>query len=217
MGGGHKTQVSAIRVSPDGKEAISISSDIAHVWNLATFERLRKMQINPQTPLVDLCYLNDGQTATIFRNFAIFIWKGEQCLLQIKQPAEANFKISRMIFSQETRQLIVAGKSDLIMLYSLETRKISSIMQISGIKKVKSLAVVSGMPEHLFILADSVVRILNIADCEIQLTLNDEREPVFKMGLANEWLALISDQGTTDFFHLPTIKAELAPLESSLP
>ena len=50
-----------------------------------------------------------------------------------------------------------------------------------------------------------------------KLTLNDEREPVFKMGLANEWLALISDQGTTDFFHLPTIKAELAPLESSLP
>ena len=50
-----------------------------------------------------------------------------------------------------------------------------------------------------------------------KLTLNDEREPVFKMGLANEWLTLISDQGTTDFFHLPTIKAELAPLESSLP
>ena len=50
-----------------------------------------------------------------------------------------------------------------------------------------------------------------------KLTLNDEREPVFKMSLANEWLALISDQGTTDFFHLPTIKAELAPLESSLP
>ena len=98
--GGHKTQVSAIRVAPDGKEAISISSDIAHVWNLASFERLRKMQINPQTPLVDLCYLNDGQTATIFRNSAIFIWKGEQCLLQIKQPAEANFKINRMIFSQ---------------------------------------------------------------------------------------------------------------------
>ena len=41
-------------------------------------------------------------------------------------------------------------------------------MQISGIKKVKSLAVVAGMPEHLFILADGVVRILNIADCEIQ-------------------------------------------------
>ena len=37
--GGHKTQVSAILVSPDGKEVISISSDIAHVWNLATFER----------------------------------------------------------------------------------------------------------------------------------------------------------------------------------
>ena len=41
-------------------------------------------------------------------------------------------------------------------------------MQISGIKKVKSLAVVSEMPEHLFILADGVLRILNIPDCEIQ-------------------------------------------------
>ena len=41
--GGHKTVVKAIKINPSGKEAISISSEVAQVWNLSTFERLRRL------------------------------------------------------------------------------------------------------------------------------------------------------------------------------
>ena len=97
--GGHKTAVKAIKVSSGGGEAISVSSDVAQVWNLATFERLRRLTINPQTPLADICYLSDELTVTAFRNSALFVWKGEECLFEMKTPPDVAFKITNLLYS----------------------------------------------------------------------------------------------------------------------
>ena len=102
-------------------------------------------------------------------------------------------------------------------MYSAESRKLTSVLQIAGMKRVKSAAVVPGMPEHLFLLADGQVRILNVPECRIELTLNPPNAPVFKIAATNEWLAVVADDGALELFHLPTIKAQLMPLESDVP
>ena len=162
--GGHKSAVSAIRMSPTGSEAISVSCDVAQVWNLSTFERLRRLKIKPEVPLSDICYLSAELTITAFKDSSLFVWKGEQCQFQIKTSPDAMMKITHVIYSADTGQIIIGGKSDCIHIYSLEKQKLVSVLQINGMKRVKTMAVVTGMPEHLFILSDGFVRILNVTD-----------------------------------------------------
>lgn len=122
----------------------------------------------------------------------------------------------RNTFHLENSQIIAAGKSEYIHIYSLEKRKLVSVMQINGMKKVKTMAVVAGMPEHLFLLADGLVRVLNITDCHIQMTINSPSEPVFKIAASNEWISVIKDDGCLELFHLPSIKSQLVPMESDI-
>ena len=41
--GGHDKTVKQIETNSDGSESITVSPDIAQVWNLGTFERIRYM------------------------------------------------------------------------------------------------------------------------------------------------------------------------------
>ena len=54
-------------------------------------------------------------------------------------------------------------------------------------------------------------------DCHIQMVLNIPSEPAFKMSVTNEWISVVKDDGCLELFHLPTIKAELMPMESDIP
>lgn len=98
--GGHAGALSAIRLSPDGKEAITVSSDVAQVWNLSNFERLRRLNIKPDAPLSDICYLSSELTVTAFKDSSLFVWKGEQCQFQIVTPPDVTLKITHVIYSK---------------------------------------------------------------------------------------------------------------------
>lgn len=216
--GGHEAVVNQIRISQDGGHAITISAERAQLWNLVTFERIRSLTIKPEVPMVDIRFLDgDMTTLSAFSDSSLFVWKGATCQFQMSTPSDVRFRINRLAYSRETQRVYAGGRSEFIHAFCLKERKIVSILQISGMRHIKDLAVVHGMPEHLFILCDKQVKLMNVTECNIEVTLNSTNEPVFKMSTRGEWLTLVKDNGTFELFHLPTLKAEICPLESNIP
>ena len=84
--GGHDKTVKQMIINSKGNEAITISPDIAQVWNLGTFERIRKLNVSNNVELQSVHYLNDEQILTVFRDNSIFVWSNEKCLGQIRGP-----------------------------------------------------------------------------------------------------------------------------------
>ena len=60
----------------------------------------------------------------------------------------------------------------------------------------------------------SQIRLLNTTDAKIDLSLNPASDPVNQMIVSNEWIIMIGDTGITQFFHIPTIKSTVSPLEA---
>ena len=215
--GGHESVVNQIRVSPDGTHAITISSEKAQMWNLSTFEHLRTLAVKPDCPMVDIRFIDAELTMlTAFADSSLFLWKGTPCQFQMTTPKDVRFRITRVVYSKEAQKIYTAGKGEFIHVFCLKARKITSIMQISGVRQVKDMAIVNGMPEHLFVLCDNQVKLMNVTECNIETTLNPANEPCFKISTGGEWFSLCKDNGTFEIFHLPTLKADICPLESEL-
>ena len=46
-----------------------------------------------------------------------------------------------------------------------------SVLEIKGLSKVKTIGSAIGMPEHIFYLGDSQVKLLNLTDARIEVSL----------------------------------------------
>jgi hypothetical protein len=210
--GGHDKTVKQIEINSDGSESISISPDIAQIWNLGTFERIRKLNVSNKVELHSVHYLNDDQILTIFRDNSIFIWNNEKCLGQIRGPE--NIIINSALVIKEQDKLVLGGKSDKFWIYSISKMNLKSILEVKGMIKTKRIGAAVGMPEHLFYLADSQIKILNMTDAKIDLGLNERNSPVFEMAVCNEWITMINDNGNVELYHIPTIKGTISPFEA---
>lgn len=52
--------------------------------------------------------------------------------------------------------------------------KLMSVLEIKGLSKVKTIGSAIGMPEHIFYLGDSQVKLLNLTDARIEVGLRVE-------------------------------------------
>ena len=49
-----------------------------------------------------------------------------------------------------------------------------SVLEIKGLSKVKTIGSAIGMPEHIFYLGDSQIKLLNLTDARIEVRLRVE-------------------------------------------
>jgi len=209
--GGHEKSVKQISLNGDGTRAITVSPDIAQIWNLSTFERTRKLDVKSKVELFSVEYLSDEHLLTIFKDNSIFIWKDEKCLGQIRGPEGVLVSSSNII--KENNKLILGGRADKFYIYSINQMKLMSVLEIKGLSKVKTIGSAIGMPEHIFYLGDSQVKLLNLTDARIEVALNPQNEPVYQMEICNEWITMIRDNGSIELYHIPTIKGTVSPYE----
>ena len=52
--------------------------------------------------------------------------------------------------------------------------KLMSVLEIKGLSKVKTIGSAIGMPEHIFYLGDSQIKLLNLTDARIEVRLRVE-------------------------------------------
>ena len=50
--------------------------------------------------------------------------------------------------------------------------KLMSVLEIKGLSKVKTIGSAIGMPEHVFYLGDSQVKLLNLTDAKIEVSFD---------------------------------------------
>ena len=210
--GGHEKTVQQMIVNSTGTEAITVSQDLAQVWSMSTFERIRKLNVSNKSALHSVHYIDDGHLVTFFRDNSLFVWSNEKCLGQMWGPE--NVSITSVYIAKESNKLILGGRSDKFYFYSLKEMKLISILEVKAMQKVKTISTAVGLPEHVIYLADNQIRLLNTTDAKIDLTLNPTTDPTFQMECSNEWILMIGDTGITQLFNLPTIKSTVSPLEA---
>ena len=63
----------------------------------------------------------------------------------------------------------MGGRADKFYIYSINQMKLMSVLEIKGLSKVKTIGSAIGMPEHIFYLGDSQVKLLNLTDARIEV------------------------------------------------
>ena len=74
-------------------------------------------------------------------------------------------------FFLENNKLILGGRADKFYIYSINQMKLMSVLEIKGLSKVKTIGSAIGMPEHIFYLGDSQIKLLNLTDARIEVSL----------------------------------------------
>ena len=81
-----------------------------------------------------------------------------------------NFLINELFL--ENNKLILGGRADKFYIYSINQMKLMSVLEIKGLSKVKTIGSAIGMPEHIFYLGDSQVKLLNLTDAKIEVSFD---------------------------------------------
>ena len=72
---------------------------------------------------------------------------------------------------KERQTVILGGRADKFYVYSMADFKLISLLEVKAMVKVKTMATAVGLPEHLFYLADSQIRLLNLTDAKIDVII----------------------------------------------
>ena len=134
--GGHEKSVKQISLNGDGTRAITVSPDIAQIWNLSTFERMRKLDVKSKVELFSVEYLSDEHLLTIFKDNSIFIWKDEKCLGQIRGPEGVLVSSSNIIkgktlnVSSFLRELFITNYLFIVLISAPQTARSESVQDL---------------------------------------------------------------------------------------
>ena len=119
-----------------------MSQDLAQVWSMTTFERIRQLSVSAKSQLHSVHYIDDEHLVTCFRDNSLFVWRGEKCLGQLWGPE--GVAISAVYVDKAKRTVIMGGRGDKFYFYALKEMKLVSILEVKDMSKLKSLGTAIG-------------------------------------------------------------------------
>ncbi|XP_076814472.1 TBC1 domain family member 31-like [Clavelina lepadiformis] len=178
---GHGSAVHSISVHSSGRFAITTSRDTAQLWNLDTFERIRKLNVRVEVPIQQVFYLPGTDTIlTCFTDDSIFAWESDNFVGKFKLSLGDQLGIGYKAFaaSRDGKTLVCGGKSNLLHLYSLESHKLTQVIKMPNeVVSVKQLLFLSdrfdaGANKVLGVLSqDGIARFVDIVSCRVLFEL----------------------------------------------
>jgi WD40 repeat protein len=115
---GHYSPVNVVVMTPDGKRAISGSTDgIRIVWDLVKMEKLREL---PKDANGSVAITPDGNRAITSSNGTLIVWDLEK-MVKVGEPLKfvSKYAQTRLSITQNGRRAIVAADNFLI-IFDLE-------------------------------------------------------------------------------------------------
>ncbi|TSL82466.1 TBC1 domain family member 31 [Bagarius yarrelli] len=174
---GHEGAVSSLSVHGSGRYAISTSSDTAQLWDCDTFQRKRKLNVRHSVGIQKVFFLPLGNTIlSCFTDDSIFAWESETlfCKYQLPVPQDGpQIHYKAFAVTQDGKTLAAAGRSNLIHLWSLDSRELLRILQMpQEVRTVRHLVFLPdsfdrGSSQILGVLSqDGLMRFINIQTCK---------------------------------------------------
>ncbi|CAD5117568.1 DgyrCDS6328 [Dimorphilus gyrociliatus] len=173
----HESPVTSISVHSSGRYAITSASDTAHLWDLNTFERVKKLNIKEDIGLSQAFFIpTSNLIITCFKDDSIFAWETSTLICKyhlhkpdnVKSPIFKTFAVSR-----DGRYLTAGGRSKYLYLWNLESQNLMPLIELP--KKITSVKRLQYLPNNFefdvdnivgILSSDGIMRFVNLSSCK---------------------------------------------------
>ncbi|XP_033368324.1 TBC1 domain family member 31 isoform X6 [Parus major] len=218
---GHESSVSSISVHGSGKYAITTSTDTAQLWDLDTFQRIRKLNVRQSVGIQKVFFLPLSNTIlSCFKDNSVFAWEFDtlHCKYQLPTPVEGSVLFYKVFaVTRDSRTLVAGGKSNHLHLWSLQLKRLVRIIQMP--EKVRSVRHLEFLPDSfdggsnkvLGVLSqDNVMRFINIESCKLLFDIGSPEEGISTAVISpnGRYIASVMENGSLNLYSVQALTQE---------
>ncbi|RMC14922.1 hypothetical protein DUI87_07099 [Hirundo rustica rustica] len=218
---GHESSVSSISVHSSGKYAITTSTDTAQLWDLDTFQRIRKLNVRQSVGIQKVFFLPLSNTIlSCFKDNSIFAWEFDtlHCKYQLPAPVEGSVLFYKVFaVTRDSRTLVAGGKSNHLHLWCLELKQLIRIIQMP--EKVRAVRHLEFLPDSfdggsnqvLGVLSqDNIMRFINIETCKLLFDIGSPEEGISTAVISpnGRYIASVMENGSLNLYSVQALTQE---------
>ncbi|NXH42883.1 TBC31 protein, partial [Dicaeum eximium] len=218
---GHESSVSSISVHGSGKYAITTSTDTAQLWDLDTFQRIRKLNIRQSVGIQKVFFLPLSNTIlSCFKDNSVFAWEFDtlHCKYQLPAPVEGSVLFYKVFaVTRDGRTLVAGGKSNHLHLWCLELKQLIRIIQMP--EKVRAVRHLEFLPDSfdggsnqvLGVLSqDNIMRFINIETCKLLFDIGSLEEGISTAVISpnGRYIASVMENGSLNIYSVQALTQE---------
>ncbi|PVD20370.1 hypothetical protein C0Q70_18524 [Pomacea canaliculata] len=218
---GHESAIHSISLHASGRYALTTSVDTAHLWDMDTFQRKRKLNNKEDVGLLQVFFLPmSNLIMTCFRDDSIFAWECETltCKYQLPVPSGSSPQYRSFAATRDGRMLAAGGRSRFIHLWSLDTRRLLRVIEmptkVTAVKQLEFLpdSFQDGFDQILGVLSqDGIMRFINIDSCRLLFDVGtiDCRLNNVAVSPNGRYLVGVMDDGNLHILSLQALWADI--------
>ncbi|NXO62876.1 TBC31 protein, partial [Phainopepla nitens] len=218
---GHESSVSSISVHGSGKYAITTSTDTAQLWDLDTFQRIRKLNVRQSVGIQKVFFLPLSNTIlSCFKDNSVFAWEFDtlHCKYQLPTPVEGSVLFYKVFaVTRDGRTLAAGGKSNHLHLWCLELKQLIRIIQMP--EKVRAVRHLEFLPDSfdggsnqvLGVLSqDNIMRFINIETCKLLFDIGSAEEGISAAVISpnGRYIASVMENGSLNLYSVQALTQE---------
>ncbi|XP_059722132.1 TBC1 domain family member 31 isoform X1 [Haemorhous mexicanus] len=218
---GHESSVSSISVHGSGKYAITTSTDTAQLWDLDTFQRIRKLNVRQSVGIQKVFFLPLSNTIlSCFKDNSVFAWEFDtlHCKYQLSPPVEGSVLFYKVFaVTRDGRTLVAGGKSNHLHLWCLELKQLIRIIQMP--EKVRAVRHLEFLPDSfdggsnqvLGVLSqDNIMRFINIETCKLLFDIGSPEEGISTAVISpnGRYIASVMENGSLNIYSVQALTQE---------
>ncbi|KAG9328168.1 hypothetical protein JZ751_016158 [Albula glossodonta] len=207
---------------PSGRYAITTSADTAQLWDLDTFQRKRKLNVRQSVGIQKVFFLPLSNTIlSCFNDDSIFAWESDtlHCKYQLPVPQEGPRPHYRAFaVTRDGRTLAAGGRSNLLHLWSLESRKLLRIVQMPPkVRTVRQLEFLpdsfdGGSSQTLGVLSqDGIMRFIDIQTCKLLFDIGTLDDAITSTAISpnGHHVVTVMDSGGLNIYSVQALTQEI--------
>ncbi|XP_037985659.1 TBC1 domain family member 31 isoform X2 [Motacilla alba alba] len=218
---GHESSVSSISVHGSGKYAITTSTDTAQLWDLDTFQRIRKLNVRQSVGIQKVFFLPLSNTIlSCFKDNSVFAWEFDtlHCKYQLSAPVEGSVLFYKVFaVTRDGQTLAAGGKSNHLHLWCLELKRLIKIIQMP--EKVRAVRHLEFLPDSfdggsnqvLGVLSqDNIMRFINIETCKLLFDIGSPEEGISTAVISpnGRYIASVMENGSLNLYSVQALTQE---------
>ncbi|XP_066191669.1 TBC1 domain family member 31 isoform X2 [Sylvia atricapilla] len=218
---GHESSVSSISVHGSGKYAITTSTDTAQLWDLDTFQRIRKLNVRQSVGIQKVFFLPLSNTIlSCFKDNSVFAWEFDtlHCKYQLPAPVEGSVLFYKVFaVTRDSRTLVAGGKSNHLHLWCLELKRLIRIIQMP--EKVRAVRHLEFLPDSfdggsnqvLGVLSqDNIMRFINVETCKLLFDIGSPEEGISTAVISpnGRYIASVMENGSLNLYSVQALTQE---------
>ncbi|NXB52265.1 TBC31 protein, partial [Leucopsar rothschildi] len=218
---GHESSVSSISVHGSGKYAITTSTDTAQLWDLDTFQRIRKLNVRQSVGIQKVFFLPLSNTIlSCFKDNSVFAWEFDtlHCKYQLPTAIEGSVLFYKVFaVTRDGRTLVAGGKSNHLHLWSLELKRLIRIIQMP--EKVRAVRHLEFLPDSfdggsnqvLGVLSqDNIMRFINTETCKLLFDIGSPEEGISTAAISpnGRYIASVMKNGSLNLYSVQALTQE---------